>query len=798
MHAPTFSGVVIGTIALALGATAAIATSVYAVVLRPLPYPAPERLVRITSELRGFDARDTGVAWSELADYEQRHDLFVATAAINTANANVTIGGVSERIELLMVGRQYFDVLGVVPAQGRGFTRDDMDAGGAPVVVISDRFWRSRLAGRPDVLGTVIRLDGDPHTVVGVAPAGFLHPGRTTQTDVDVWTPLPEATTGGGRGRRVLAGVLARLQPDVTLDRVTAELAAYGAATSAQFPSDYPPSNGWTPAVWPVADDVVGGVRSTMFVLLAGVALLLVIASANVSNMMLSRRAERATEAAIRESLGASAWRLRWHGAAEAVVLAGVGGALALLVAAWGVRVLVAVSPQRLPRVEDVAIGAPTFVIVAALSVFVALVLALAGLPARTTSVHDTLRRGATRGATRQGRGRALLVGAQVALATLLLVIAGLFVRTVGAMLDVPLGFQPASLLTARVWLPLSNDRATGPYADADQRAAFQRAVLDRIGAVPGVVSAAAANQIPIGGFNAPFFFDIEGRSVDRDSQQPVAHVYQVSSSYFETLEIPMVAGRAFTPADRRGAEDVAMVSASAAKAFWGDVNPIGQRVRFRPTEPWSRIVGIVGDVRTRRLTDPPPAIVYRPLEQAPSFALGLLVRTQPRSMGIGEALARAVQEVDPGVSVYAVLTMEQLQGAGVAQRRFLMRVLTTFGLVALVLALLGLYGVMAHAVMQRTREIGIRMAVGATGADVVRLVLAQGVRVTACGVAAGAVLALWASTQVRTLLFGVAAVDPITWFLVVSLVLIVALVAAALPARRAAGIDPLTALRLP
>lgn len=797
-HNPAFSVIVVATIALAIGATAAIATSVYAVVLRPLPFPEPDRLVRITSELRGFDAQDTGVAWPELADYEQRRDLFSSTAAIGFANANVTTGGEPERIELLLVGWQYFDVLGVPPARGRAFGPQDAGQAGAAVVVVSDRFWRRRLGAREDVIGTVLRLDGDPYTVVGIAPPDFRHPGRTLQADVEAWSPQPDAGTMGSRGRRVLPGVVARLQPGVTLEQARANLAMYGEDVRSRFAADYPAATGWMPAIVPLAQDVVGGVSGTMFVLLAGASLVLIIACVNVSNLMLARRAERRTESAIRESLGATTWRLRWHGAAEGVVLAVVGGAVSVLVSAWSLRALLALSPQRLPRVEDIAIGGVTFVAIAVLSLVVGVVLGIAGMPARTASVHDTLRTGSTRASTRDGRTRAVLVGAQVALATLLLVVAGLFVRTVGAMLDVPLGFRTDSLLTARVWLPLPADRAAGPYASAAGRAAFQREVLDHVERIPGVERAAVSNQIPIGGFNAPLFFEIEGRDLDREGQRPVMHFYQVSASYFDTLEIPLLGGRRFTPRDREGAEEVAIVSASAARTFWGNANPLGQRLRFRPQDPWLRIVGVVGDVRTRRLTDPPPPIVYRPVEQDPTFALGLLVRMQPNATGVGEAVSRAVLAVDPAVPVYAVRTMEELQGAGVAQRRFLMRILLAFGAVALVLALLGLYGVMAYAVMQRTREIGIRMAVGATGTDVIRLILDQGIRVTAFGVSAGALLALWASAQVQALLFGVRPVDPLTWLVVVLLVLIVAIAAAAVPARRAAVVDPLTALRLP
>ena len=799
---PGFTLVVVLTLALGIGATAAIVSVVNTVVLRPLDYPDPQQLVRITSELRAFGATDTGVTAGELADYRERKDLFVSVAAMMPVNTNVTSGDTPERVEMMLVNWNYFEVLGVPPALGRTFNRDDDVAGVANVAVVSDAFWRRRLGSDPQAVGRTVVMDADPILVVGVMPAGFRHPGRVVQGDVDVWSPAGFRAPGAAaavRGRRRLEGALARLQPGVTIEQAQARLGDYGVTVSQQFPADYPSQNGWRPRVVPLQDDLVGGVATPMFVLLSGVGLLLLVACVNVAHLVLARSSSRRQEIAIRLALGASGARLTSQLVVESAVLTAAGGALAVLVGSWALRGLIALAPGRVPRLDTVTLDFGAIALACAIALAVTLAFAIG--PAMRLRRGDTLAalkeggpgRSASGGA---GRARSVLVAAEVAMATVLLVGAGLVVRTVAGLLNVPVGFDTDRLLTARVSLPRPNDAARATYLDHARRVVFYREALRRIEALPGVERAAAATQIPLGGFNPPLFVEIDTRESGDGGARPVVHDFQVSASYFDTMGVRIVRGRGFADADRSGTEPVAIVSEAAARAFWKGRDPIGERLRFSPGTPWMTVIGVAGDVLNRRLTEDPQPILYRSLEQSSDLALAFLVRTQADSAGLGAAIAREVRSVDADLPVYSIRSMNELIGAAVSQRQFLMRVLAIFGVVATALALLGIYGVMAYSVAQRTREIGIRMAIGARQGDVSRMVMQRGLVLTAAGALAGIAVSLALSQLVRSQLFGVRPSDPLTIASVLALMTIVAGAAAYLPARRAARVNPVTALR--
>jgi putative ABC transport system permease protein len=800
-RAPGFTAVVVLTLALGIGASAAIFSVVKAVVLRPLDYPGPQQLVRITSELRGFGATDTGIAAAELVDYQARTDLFVGVAGLLPINANVTGGGTPERVEMMLVSWNYFAVLGVPPAHGRAFGRDDDTPGVASVAVVSDAFWRRRLQADPRAVGRTIVIDEDPVLVVGVMPRGFRHPGRTVQGDVDVWSPAGFRNPGSApiRNRRRLEGGLARLQPGVTLDQAQAALADYGAAISQQFASDYPAQNGWRPRVIPLHDDLLGRVATPMFVLLSGVGLLLLVACVNVAHLALARSSGRQSEMAIRRALGASRVQLTWQLLTESALLATAGAALAVLVASWGVRVLIALAPAGVPRLEDVTLDF-TAVLVTGLIALVVTVMFAFGPVLRMPGVEmfAALKEGGPGRSTggRAGRTRSILVVAEVAMATALLVGAGLFVRTVVGMLNVPVGFETDRLLTARITLPRPNDPAHATYLDPVRRSAFYREALGRVRSIPGVERAAMSSQIPLGGFNAPLFVEFDRPDAGDPGARPVVHHFQVSPGYFETMGVRIVRGRAFADSDRAGAEQVAIVSDTAARMFWSGEDPLGQRLRFSPDTPWMTVIGVAGDVLNRRLTEEPQPILYRSLEQSSDLSLALLVRTRAAIPGLAESVAREVRAVDPDLPVYAPRTMSELIEAGVAQRRFLMRVLVAFGTLATALALLGIYGVMAYSVSRRTREIGIRMAIGARQADVLRMVMRGGMALTAGGVVVGIGASLGLSRVARSQLFGVQPSDPLTIASVLALMTAGAAMAAYLPARRAARVDPVAALR--
>jgi predicted permease len=801
-RSPGFTVVVVLTLALGIGASTAIFTVVNAVVLRPLAYPEAQQLVRITGELRNLGATDTGIAAPELFDYQSRTDLFTAVAGMLAVNANVTSGDTPERVEMMLVSWNYFSVLGVSPAYGRTFGPQDDVPGVANIAVVSDGFWRRRLGADPQAIGRTIVIDSDPIQVVGVMPPGFRHPGRTVQSEVDAWSPAGFRGQSSGppsRSRRRLEGALARLQPGVTLQQAQARLTEYGVSVSRQFPADYPVRNGWTPRVIPLQDDLVAGVATPMFVLLAGVGLLLLVACVNVAHLVLARSSGRRQEIAIRQALGASGGRVTSQLATESAILAAAGGVLAVLVASWGLRGLIALAPPRVPRIEDVALDFTAVLVTAAIALAVSLLFAF--VPAWQTRRVETLAAlkegGPGRSADgRAGRARSLLVAAEVAMATVLLVGAGLLVRSVAGLLNVPVGFETGDLLTARVALPRPNDNARATYLDPLRRVAFYRETERRIAALPGVERVAMSSQIPLGGFNPPVFIEIDGRDSGDARVRPVIQNFQVSPGYFATMGVRILAGRPFTDADRAGSEPVAIVSETAARMFWKDQDPVGKRLRFSPETPWMTVIGVAGDVLNRRLSEPPQPILYRSLEQSSDLSLALLIRTRGAAPDLARSVTREVRAVDSELPVYAVRSMSELVEAGVAQRQFLMRLLVAFGTIATALALLGIYGVMAYSVSQRTREIGIRMAIGARQSDVSRMVMRRGMALTAAGVLVGISASLALSRLIASQLFGVRPSDPVTLVSVLVFMSVVAAAAAYLPARRAARVDPVVALR--
>jgi putative ABC transport system permease protein len=801
-RSPAFTSLVVLTLALGIGASAAIFSIVNAVVLRPLDYPEPDRLVRVTSELRRFGAADTGITAAELRDYQERGDLFAGVAGMLPVSANVTGGGTPERAEVMLVSWNYFSILGVPPTLGRVFGPEDDTPGVANVAVVSDAFWRRRLSADTQAIGRAIVVDDDPVVVVGVMPPEFRHPGRTVQAEVDVWSPAGFRNDGAGesvRSRRRLEGGLARLQPGITVEGAQARLAEHGVAIAARFPADYPPENGWRPRVVPLQQDLLGNVARPMFVLLCGVGLLLLVACANVAHLVLARAHARRPEMAVRRALGAGGLRLTWELAVESALLAAAGGALGVLVASWGLRALLALAPPRVPRLDTVTVDVAALGVAAGICLAVtALFAVLPAVQARRGDVFATLKEGGSGRGTdgRAGRARSALVVAEVAMATVLLVGAGLFVRTVTGLLSVPVGFETSNLLTARITLPRPNDADKGAYLDPARRAAFYQEALGRIQALPGVERAAMSSQIPLGGFNPPLFVEIERSAPAGPGARPVAHHFQVSPDYFETMRIAIVKGRAFDETDRAGGVPVGIVGETAARIFWPDRDPLGERLRLAPGAPWITVVGVAADVLHRRLTEGPQPLLYRPLDQSSDLTMGVLVRTRGDASRLGEHLVREVRAVDPALPVYAIRRMEELLETAVAQRRFLMRLLAAFGTVATGLALLGIYGVMAYSVSQRTREIAIRMAIGARQSDMARMVIRRAAMLTAAGVVIGMVTSVALSGLVRSQLFGVQPADPATILAVVTLMTAVAGLAAYLPARRASRVDPVSALR--
>jgi predicted permease len=802
-RSPGFAVVVVLTLALGIGANTAIFTIVNSVVFRPLPYPQPEQLVRVTSELRKFAATDTGVASMELFDYQSRTDLFSGVAGVYPVNANVTGTAEPERVETLLVTWNYYSILGAEAKLGRVFGPGDDGPGIPQVAVVSDGYWRRRLGADPHALGKTLMVDDDPYVLIGVMPPGFHHPGRTAQSEVDFWAPagfrdMPFPTPD--RRQRYLAGALARLKPGVTPARAQEALDAYAAAQRSASPADYPETNGWNPRVLPLQEDVVGAVTTPMLILLGAVGFVLLIGCANVANLMLTRASRRHHEMAVRVSLGATAGRLARQVLTESALVAAAGGLVGLLLASWSLRALIVLAPSRLPRIDSVSLDGQALAMSLLLAAAATLLFGLApALQMRKVTALAAVRDGDRGGSAAPSamRLRNALVAAEVAMAMILLVGAGLLARTFWTLQNVPTGFDTSNLVTARIWLPRPNDSAKGVYLDPENRVAFIRETLRRVSALPQVERAALATQIPLGGYNPPIFFEIEGRTTSPDTGRLVIHNFQVSPEYFDTLRVPIVQGRAFTDADRAHSELVAIVTQAAARRFWPNASPIGSRIRVAPRAPWLTVVGVAGDMLTRSLDDTAQPILYRPLEQSSNLALALLVRTRGAAPGIDEALSREVRAVDRNLPVYAVRSMDELLARNVAQREFMMRVLSAFGAAAVGLALLGIYGVISYAVVQRTREIGIRVAIGARRGQVLLLVLRQGLTYAMVGIAAGTIGGVAVARLISSQLFGVGPFDPLTLVAVTGLMIVVAVLAVLIPARRAARIDPIQALRI-
>ncbi len=809
-----FSAIAVATLALGIGANTALFTVVDAVLLEPLPFRSPEQLVRVTVDFNGQRARDVGLSIAELFDLRQRAGIFDAIAGVWPVSANLTETNEPERVETALVDANYFSLLGVPAQVGRVFGEADAIPGIAEVAVISDALWKRRFGADPNVLGKRIRIDNDMYSIIGIAPEAFRHPGRGTQTDVEVWAPAGWVASPFSpqpiRRAYLLQGGLGRLKPGLTVAAAQARLDALAEQLRKEYPADYPPGSGWAPRIIPLHDDLVGDVRQPLLTLLAAVGFVLLIACANVANLLLARSSVRQREIAIRRALGAGRARLVRQLLTESVLLAATGGALGLVVAVWGVDGLVSMSPASLPRLHDVTVNGAVLVFTAVLSIATGIVFGFA--PAIQGSLGDLnqVMRDSTRSATVTGpaaRLRALFVVAEFALALVLLVGAALIVQSFWRLQRVELGFDPQSVLTARLWLPQPNLPETGPYFTHPARVAFYRRVIERIAALPGVTSVGGVANLPLGGSRGRMSFFIDGRSIETDDTQ-TAQATLVTPGYFETLRIPLVAGRLFSEHDDDHAPFAVVVSDSFARRFFPHEDAVGKRIAQgrrvqtgsgpaqAPSRVFLTIIGVVRDVKTDRLELDPEPIVYRSVLQLSNLNLTLVVRASGDPAALTDAIRRDVHAVDPNEPVYGVRTLESVVAAALGERRFTMSLLVLFAATALVLSAIGIYGVMAYLVSQRTHEIGIRVALGAAPGDVLRLVLEQGVRLAACGVAAGLAGAFAVTRVIGTLLYGVSPRDPATFIALSAVLTTVALFACYVPARRATRVDPITALR--
>ena len=801
-RAPAFTAVAIATLALGIGANTAMFSIVNAVLFRPLPFPHEERLVRITSEFEANGVSDAGLSTLELVDYRERAGIFEEVCGLFPINANLTEADRPERVEALIADANYFRLLGVSAAKGRVFGPSDVVPGIAQVAVITDGLWKRRYGSDPSVIGRTLRLDEDPYTIIGVLPPAFRHPGRGISGDAELfvtagWKAAPFPSPPSRRAY-FLAGALARLKPGVSMEAARDRMQALGRTFRLEDTKEYPESERWRPRVVPLREDVAGSSRQALLVLFGAVGLVLLIACANVANLLLARASVREREIAIRRALGAARGRLIRQLLTESVLLACAGGALGIGVCAFAVEAISRLAPES-ARAAGVRLDVPVLAFTALVAVAAGVVFGLApalqlSAPDLSASLGESAR-GAS-GSARRMRMRSSLVVAEFAVALVLLIGATLLIRSLGRLSRVDPGFDPSGVLTARLWLPQPNEPSTGAYFKHEARSAAYRRILDRLAALPGVEAAGAISRLPLSGLPGFAAYSIEGAASDSGSRSAIA--VQTSPGYFAALKIRLVRGRLFESSDLETTAPVAIVSESLARREF-PAGALGRRVRMGgpgSQDPWMTIVGVVGDVRSDALDASPRPQLYRCLWQSSNLATSLVVRTKSDPAALAPALAREVRAVDSNLPLFGVRTMYEVLRAALADRRFAMTVLALFAGLALVLAAIGVYGVMAYATKQRNREIGIRIALGAAPRDVLSLLLGQGVRLTAAGVVTGLVAAALATRGMRALLFEVSARDPVVFLSIALLLSLVALAACALPAWRASRLDPIVVLR--
>ena len=791
---PSFTLVAIFTLALGIGASAAIFSAVNPILFEPLPYPHADRVTMIWyADAGGSRAAQTFGTYRELAE---RSRSFEALAVMKLWQPTMTGPAEPERFDGQFVSASYFRALGTPPALGRDFDPSDDRLHGPNVVILSDGLWRRRLGGDPAIIGRQVKLDDNLYTVIGVMPSAFenvLAPSAEIWTLLQYDTSLPPQSREWGHHLRMVG----RLRPGIGTDQAGRELDQIARSPIREFPRQPGSRMEKGLIVNSLQDDVTRGVKPALLAILGAVLLVLAIACVNVTNLLLARGAQRRGEFAMRAALGAPRTRMIRQLLTESLILALIGGALGMVIAEIGVRALVALSPPGLPRVGAISVNGPVFAFAFGVSALVGVAVGL--IPALSASRAD-LRVGLQQGSRSAAGGsqwtRRTLVVAEVALALVLLAPAGLLLRSLQRLFAVAPGFDTARLLTMQV-------QTYGRRYDDDSAChRFFAQALEAVRQVPGITTAAFTNQLPLSGDDAST--EVYGVRLERSQNTTEwidAYRYAVTPGYFETMGIPLRRGRLFDARDMAGAPvRPVLISESFAKRAFPGQNPIGQRVRFGgpPDRPWDTIIGVVGDVKQASLAAPQSEAVYVTTAQWlwADGTLWLVVRARGDATALTNAIRKAIWSVDKDQPIVRVAMMDDLLAATAAERRFALILFQTFGLVALALAAIGIYGVLSGSVTERTREIGVRLALGAQRRDVLGLILRQGVKLTLSGVGLG-LLAAWVVTRLLTkLLYSVSATDPLTFGGVALLLTVVALLACYLPARRATKVDPLVALR--
>ena len=788
---PGFTAIAVITLVLGIGANTAIFSVVNAVLLRPLPFSDPGRLTQLWEAKVSKGRNEIPASYPNFADWKDRNRVFEQVAAYSDWNFNLTGIGEPERIRSAIVSPEFFSVLGIKPLRGRVFLAGEDERGKDLVVVIGEGLWQRKFNSDPNIIGRSLNLDDKSFTVAGVIARGVQAP--LLPDEIELWAPVSHGFGATNRFGHYLS-VIARLKPGATLEQAQADMTHIAGQLEAQYPES---NKNLSVRVVSLNEQVVGNFRISLLVMLGAVVFVLLIATANVANMLLARAAERQKEIAIRTALGAGRWRIVRQLVTESMLLSLTSGILGFFVAVWGIELLVALSPPNLPRVKEVSVDLRLLGFTLVVSLLTGILFGLLpALQASRPNLSERLKAGGRNAMNSPGRQRLRsgLVVTEIALTLMLLVGAGLLIRSFLRLQAVNPGFNSSNVLTMQLDL-------SGPnYKKGSQVIAFQNQLLERIKQLPGVEHAGTRTFVPIAS-DASFAylqFQVEGRQPDV-SEGAVAFYNSVSPDYFRTMMIPLREGRSFSDRDVRGVQNVAIVNETLVRRYFGNQDALGKRVSLEdhPKEAdWITVVGVVGDTKPRELNGEPVAELYMPYSQQPEPGMALMIRSSSGAAAVATAVRNEVLALDKNQPVYSIRTLDNVLSQSVAAPRFRTWLLGVFAGLALMLAAVGIYGVISYAVSQRTQEIGIRMALGAQAADVLKLVVGGGMTLALIGVVLGLAGAFALTRLMTTLLFDVRPTDLATFATVSAGLIVVALFACLIPARRATKVDPLVALR--
>jgi putative ABC transport system permease protein len=802
-RSPGFTAVAILTLALGIGANTVIFSVINSVLLQSLPFRDPGKLVKVSIDDPGVGLVDLSCSVPEWKDLQSRPGVFDDVVLVGGGSVNLTGAKEPERLEFVNVTPNYFTMLGARAEKGRLFGPQDFALGFAEAAVISDALWRRAYGSDPDILGKRIRLDNDLYTIVGVLPPGFRHPGKTVATEVEVWLtsgfsadPIPPPS----RNVKVAFLVLGRLKPGITLEEAQAKLNVMSAQVRRDFASEYPAKSQWTARVVPLQESLVGKVRPILVVLLGAVVLVILIASVNIANLLLARASGRQREVSMRLALGAGRGRLVRQLLTESVVLSLIAGIVGILTAEIVLHFVIRFVPFNIPRQNEITIDWVVLGFATLVSFLTGLVFGLfPAIQATKTDLLSTLREGG-RGTgynSKTHRLRGLLIVSEMAFTVMLMIGAGLLMRTFWRLLQEDPGFNSTNVVVSSIWLPVPNDPTLDPYRGMAKQAPFAQELLRRMRTIPGVEMAGLTSDLPGAPTERSTDLIIEDMPAGF-AQKLSAEVVRVSPDYFKIIQTPLVRGRFFREDEKADGLPVAIIDESTARRFWPDRDAVGRRLGLGAYSPfpWFTVVGVVKNIKQDGLDINGVPHIYTSVFQDRGRTLNLALHTSLPPSQLEAQIRSEIQSIDPGLPIYNIRTMNEVMERSLAQRRFSAELVGSFAVIALLLACVGIYGLLAYLVGQRSQEIGVRIALGAQRGNILKMVLGQGGYLAGVGIVVGLILAAIIAPLISTVFYGIHAIDPIVFLAVPLILLLVSIAASYFPARRAARISPIAALR--